>query len=43
MIAGENLPLWVYIVIAALIIAGIYLTLKKLRSKMKEVAHETSV
>ena len=43
MIAGENLPLWVYVVIAALILAGIYSTLKKVRSKMSEVAHETSV
>ncbi len=41
MIAGENLPLWVYILIAALILAGIYSTLKKVRSKMKEIVHET--
>ncbi len=43
MIAGENLPFWVYVVIAGLILAGIYSTLKKVRSKMKEVTHETPV
>lgn len=41
MIVGHNVPVWVYGLVAVLIGIAIYSTLKKIRSKIKEVAHET--
>ncbi len=36
MIAGENIPLWVYGVVVVLIIFGIYTTVKKVRTQVAE-------
>lgn len=35
-IAGRNIPAWVYVFIAIMILYGIYSTYKKIRSKTKE-------
>lgn len=42
-IAGENVPLWVYGFIAAIIIYAVYSTLKKVDKKKKEMIHEETV
>ena len=42
-VAGENVPLWVYGVIVAVIIYAIYSTLNKVKQKKKELLNETSV
>ncbi|MFK7845651.1 MAG: hypothetical protein AB8G77_10145 [Rhodothermales bacterium] len=36
MIAGENIPIWVYGVVALLIIFGIYTTINKVRTQVAE-------
>lgn len=36
LIAGRNVPLWVYLVLALLIVFGIYSTLKKIRRQIGE-------
>lgn len=36
MIAGENVPIWVYILIIALLGYGIYSTFKKIRNKQEK-------
>ncbi len=42
-IAGENVPIWVYGLIAAIIIYAIYSTLKKVKKKREEILNETSI
>jgi hypothetical protein len=42
-IAGENVPLWVYGFIAAIIGYAIFSTLKKVKEKKKEILNEASV
>ncbi|MGS0748777.1 hypothetical protein [Halpernia sp. GG3] len=34
-IVGENIPIWVYVFIALMVIYGVYSTLKKVKSKTK--------
>jgi hypothetical protein len=41
--AGENVPIWVYGLIAAIIIYAIYSTLKKVKKKREEILNETSI
>lgn len=38
LVAGENVPLWVYAVVAGLLGYGIYATFKKIAGKQKDVA-----
>ncbi len=40
-IVGENVPVWVYVFIVAIIGYAIYATLKKVKQKMKEAETET--
>ena len=40
-IVGENVPLWVYGLIAAIIVYAIYSTLKKVKKKREEILNET--
>lgn len=42
-IAGENVPLWVYGFIIVIIIYAIYSTLKKVKNKREEIAHEKTI
>ncbi|MEX0609396.1 MAG: hypothetical protein WD016_13745 [Balneolaceae bacterium] len=42
-IAGENVPLWVYGIIISIIAYGIYSTLKKVVQKRKEILMEEGV
>lgn len=42
-IAGSNVPLWVYGLVVAIIVYAIWSTLKKVKEKKKELLHETSV
>ncbi len=39
-IAGHNVPLWVYLVLAAMIVFGIFSTIRKVRKQIKEEPHE---
>ena len=39
-IAGENVPLWVYGLIVAIIVYAIYSTLNKVKQKKEELANE---
>lgn len=39
-IAGENVPVWVYVLILAIIVYAIYATLAKVRSKKREIELE---
>lgn len=39
-IAGQNVPFWVYVFIAAMITYGIYATLQKVRQKRQELEKE---
>ncbi|MCI0485241.1 MAG: hypothetical protein L0229_01315 [Blastocatellia bacterium] len=39
-IAGRNVPLWVYLVLAAMIVFGIFSTIKKVRRQIKEKPNE---
>lgn len=39
-VAGENVPLWVYVFIVAIIIYAVYSTLKKVRSKKAEIEQQ---
>jgi len=39
-IAGRNVPLWVYVALAAMIIFGIISTIKKIRRQIKEETNE---
>ena len=41
--AGENVPLWVYGLIVAIIVYAIYSTLNKVKQKKEELLDETSV
>jgi amino acid transporter len=41
--AGENVPLWVYGLIVAIIVYAIYSTLKKVKRKKEELLNEASV
>lgn len=34
-IAGRNIPLWVYLFIGAMVVYGVYSTLKKVKGKVK--------
>ncbi|TVR16380.1 MAG: hypothetical protein EA391_08120 [Balneolaceae bacterium] len=42
-IAGENVPVWVYGLIVAIIIYAIYSTLKKVKQKKEELQNEASI
>lgn len=42
-IAGENVPFWVYGLIAAIIVYAVYSTLKKVKQKKEEVLHEENL
>lgn len=42
-IAGENVPYWVYGFIAGIIIYAIYSTLKKVKNKREEITHEKTI
>jgi ABC-type Co2+ transport system permease subunit len=42
-VAGENVPLWVYVLIGAIIIYAVYSTLMKAKNKRKEFQSEISV
>lgn len=42
-IAGENVPMWVYGLIVAIIVYAIYSTLKKVKQKKEELHNEASV
>jgi len=42
-IAGENVPMWVYGLIVAIIVYAIYSTLNKVKQKKKELLNEASV
>lgn len=37
-IAGRNIPVWVYVFVAALVVFGVYSTLKKIRARVNAVA-----
>lgn len=39
-IAGENVPLWVYVFIVMIIVYAVYSTLKKVRTKRNEVEQQ---
>jgi len=41
--AGENVPMWVYGLIVAIIVYAIYSTLNKVKQKKKELLNEASV
>lgn len=40
MVAGENVPFWVYLMIAAMLAYGIYSTYRKVKIKQKKIADE---
>lgn len=42
-IAGENVPYWVYGLIAAIIIYAVWSTLKKVKQKKEEILHEENI
>jgi hypothetical protein len=42
-IVGENVPYWVYVFIAAIIVYAIYTTLKKIKKIKQKAIHETGV
>ncbi|MEX0680493.1 MAG: hypothetical protein WD097_03855 [Balneolales bacterium] len=42
-IVGENVPAWVYGLIAVIIVYALYATMKKVRQKMKEVTDEENL
>ena len=39
-IAGRNVPLWVYLILAVMIVFGIFSTVKKVRKQIKEEPDE---
>ena len=41
--AGENVPMWVYVLIVAIIIYAIYSTLKRVKQKKEDLINEASV
>ncbi len=42
-VVGQNVPLWVYLFIIAMIVYALYVTWKKVMAKKKEVLHEDGV
>ena len=37
LVAGRNIPLWVYVVVAAMVVYGVFATLKKVSRETSEV------
>ncbi len=39
LVAGQNIPAWVYVFIAAMLVFGAYSTVRKVRSRLREESH----